>query len=463
MSRADSPRLRIAAIELGERPVRLRLPFRFGVVTVREASQAFARARVVAGGREAWGAAAELMIPKWFDKRPALSNAENLAQLRRSLATARDAYLSGGEATAFEHARAVAPPAGAEGGLVSGYGPALIDRAVMDGLCRALELPVLQALRENRFGIAFEPALDADGFLAGLAPAARMEARHTVGLADALADAELDPAERVDDGLPESLDAAIARYGLSAFKVKVCGDTPADLARLRAVAGRLDRLTHPYRVTLDGNEQFRDVEAARELLEAVAAEPALERLRASLLYVEQPIHRDLALDCNVRPLARFAPVVIDESDADDEAFVRARECGYAGVSTKTCKGVYRSLRNAARCAAWNAEGPASPFFVTAEDLTCQAGLAVQQDLWLAALLGCTHAERNGHHYATGLHGAADAERDAFAAAHPDLYRRHEGGLRLRIEKGRIALASLDCVGFASAALPDFEGMTPVEP
>ena len=40
--------------------------------------------------------------------------------------------------------------------------------------------------------------------------------------------------------------------------------------------------------------------------------------------------------------------------------------------------------------------------MTGEDLTTQAGLAVQQDLALVNLLGITHVERNGHHYVNGM-------------------------------------------------------------
>ena len=81
----------VTAIELLERDVRLRMPFRFGVVTLRAAPQAFARATLrFADGREATGAAAELLAPKWFDKDPALSNEDNFDQLRRALALARD-------------------------------------------------------------------------------------------------------------------------------------------------------------------------------------------------------------------------------------------------------------------------------------------------------------------------------------------------------------------------------------
>jgi hypothetical protein len=152
---------------------------------------------------------------------------------------------------------------------------------------------------------------------------------------------------------------------------------------------------------------------------------------------------------------------MDESDAEDDAFTRGRACGYAGISTKTCKGIYRSLLNRARCEVWNAEGRPL-YFVAAEDLTTQPGLSIQQDLALASLIGCEHVERNGHHYADGMVGASEREMDGFAAAHPDLYERSARGLHVRIEGGRISLRSLDCVGFASAARPGMETLKPME-
>lgn len=469
MSGERAPRLRVLETEAFERPLPLRLPFRFGRVTLRQVRQAFLRARVeLEGGASAWGWAAELMIPKWFDKDPTRSDADNVADLRDSLAAARSACAEDAEADgAWRLSRAwrerlAARPA-PRGGLVAGYGPALLERAVLDGLCRALGAALPQALRVNAPGIDFREALgadfDSDAFLAGLEPAASITARHTVGLADPIGAADR-PADAPDDGLPVTLEEVIARYGQRCFKIKLGGERDADLARLRALARVLDPLPG-LAVTLDGNEQFADVAAAADFLEALAADPALARLRRALLYLEQPIHRDKALAEDVAPLARFAPVVADESDAHDDAFVEARARGYAGISSKTCKGFYRSLLNRARCALWSAEG-GDDFFMAAEDLTTQPGLAVQQDLLLASLVGCEHVERNGHHYAAGMLGASERERDAFAAAHPDLYRRDGDALRLRIEEGRISLASLDCVGYASGALPDPEALAPME-
>jgi hypothetical protein len=78
-----------------------------------------------------------------------------------------------------------------------------------------------------------------------------------------------------------------------------------------------------------------------------------------------------------------------------------------------------------------------------------------------SLLEIAHVERNGHYYVNGFAAQSAAEQDAFLAAHPDLYERSHGAVRLRIEHGRIALGSLQCEGFASAALPDFAAMTAI--
>ena len=100
-------------------------------------------------------------------------------------------------------------------------------------------------------------------------------------------------------------------------------------------------------------------------------------------------------------------------------------------------------------------------FMSAEDLTCQAGLAVQQDLAIAALLGLTHSERNGHHYADGFGDAPAEEQREFAAAHPDLYAGDAARPRLAITAGRIAIDSLFQPGFAHRADPDWRAMQPL--
>jgi hypothetical protein len=441
--RQAAPRFRVTAIELFERDVRLRMPFRFGVVTLTESPQAFVRARIrLDDGREAQGAAAELLAPKWFDKDPALSNEDNYDQLRASLGRAREQYLAHEARTAWAHAS----PAK---GLVENYGPALLDRALLDALCRALGVSFYRTVQTNLVGAGSFEGMDLGAFFATLKPRAAIAARHTVGLVDPITTA--DQKTRVNDGLPETLEEVVARYGHRYFKLKVGGDMRADVERLTAIASVLDRIAQPYHVSLDGNEQYEDMQGVAALWAQMKAEPRLRRLVDSVLFIEQPVKRQRALERKVEGIDK--PVIIDESDDSLDAFPRAKSLGYRGVSSKTCKGLYKSLINGARCAAWG-----NGYFMSGEDLTIQAGLALQQDTALVSLLGLTHLERNGHHYVNGMAGLPQAEQDAFLSAHPDLYERSHGAVRVRIADGRLSIGSLDCPGYASQAMPDWNSM-----
>ena len=472
LDRAET--ITVTEIALYERDVTFRMPFRFGVVTLTEAPQAFVRVRVRGdGGRESWGVAAEMLAPKWFDKNLELSNEDNFDQLRSALWNAAGMYRDAGPDTAFGLFAACYPMqirTCANLGLnplVASFGPALIDRAILDGLCKLHQTSIFAAVNANLPGIAPERLLpefegfDMAAFLAGLRPAASIHARHTVGMVDPIVAADRADDEWIDDGLPETLEQVIAVYGHRYFKLKVGGDVDADVARLSAIAAVLDRLADPYVVSLDGNEQYRDVDGVLGLWRAMKEAPALQRLVASIAFIEQPIARAVALERDVGVLAAERPVIIDESDGDLDAFASARQLGYAGVSSKACKGFYKSLINAARCARWNREEGHLRYFMSGEDLTTQAGVCVQQDLAIATLIGVDHVERNGHHYVDGMRGVPTNEQAAFLAAHPDLYRRADGVVRLRIEDGRIALGSLDCAGFAVGADPDFSAMRPM--
>lgn len=451
-------RFSVLGLDFFERDVRLRLPFRFGVVTLREAPQAFVRARVrLENGAEGEGGAAELLAPKWFDKSLVLSNEQNFQQLRSSLALAREAYLAGGVNSGYghfiAHYREQIAAAARRGlnRLTACFGPALVDRALLDALCRALGISFYDAIRGNL------PAIDVpSAFLRSLQPSERIGARHTVGLADRVTAGGARP--RAHDGLPETLEEVVERYGHRWFKLKIAGEVRADVERLCAIAAVLDRIREPYAVTLDGNEQYEHVAGVLELWRCLKTTPRLARLVSSIAYIEQPITRQKTLAADVSALARERPVIIDESDDSLDAFARARALGYAGVSSKGCKGFYKSLVNAARCREWNREAGGERYFLSGEDLTVQAGLAVQQDLALASILGLRHVERNGHHYVNGMMGLPEAEQSAFLAAHPDLYERSHGAVRLRIQRGELAIASLDCAGFASGALPDWNAM-----
>jgi len=451
-------RFSIKEILFFERDVRLRMPFRFGIVTLTQAPQAFARARIVfPDGKDSWGAAAELLAPKWFDKNPELSNEQNFEQLRLALRLAREGYLAGGQNTAFghwsSHYQVQIDNCRSQNlnALTACFGPALIDRAVLDALCRALKLSFYDAICTNAAGIDTPGVKDV---LQSLKPGREIAARHTVGLVDPIASQK----ERIGDGLPETLEEVISRYGHRWFKLKVGGDLVSDVERLAEIAAVLDKLPEPYYASLDGNEQFSDARQVLDLFAKIKNHRGLKRLAASIVFIEQPIKRQNALSSSVAALAKEKPVIIDESDDSLDAFPRARKLGYSGVSSKTCKGLYKSLLNAARCRMWNREERAERYFMTGEDLTIQAGLALQQDLALVSLLGLTHVERNGHHYVNGMAGLPEEEQNGFFESHGDLYERSHGAVRPRIKNGIMQFGSLNCPGFASRAMPDWNAM-----
>jgi hypothetical protein len=450
-------RLVVRDIAFFERPVRFTRPFRFGAVVIKSASQAFVRVEIeVEGKGSSVGASAEMLVPKWFDKRAHLSPEQTVAELRRSLGIARDLYLNHqGFETAFGlHARCISaqveactkediPP------LAAAYGPAEIDKAILDALLRSAGVNFFDGMAGNIAGIdaRLSPDLqdeDITQFLERCRRLERVAIRHTVGLDD-----------QVEGGVADTCENAGARY----FKLKLNGDPQADAARLTRIGTELATLPHDYSVTLDANEQYADLAALNALVERLHGDSALKPIAAKLLYIEQPMPREIFRQSPLGALSR-RDFIIDEADDSYDAYPVARALGYRGISSKSCKGIYKSIVNATRAAKWSAGD--EKFFISGEDLTCQAGLGVQQDLALGALIGVTHAERNGHHYVDGFGEAPAAEAQAFLAAHPDLYIRDGNNIRLSIHDGDLLTGSLAAPGFATGVHPDWTALSPLD-
>jgi len=446
-----APRLRIVSIDWFERPVQFRVPFRFGAATVTAATQAFLFAEIeTEDGRRSLGTTAELMVPKWFNKDPALSPEQTVEQLRRALVISRDAYLERAQLdTAFGHHAiahaAVLQACAREGipGLAAAFGPAQIDKAILDALLRAYGRDVFGGLGDNIAGLdaRLTPDID-DGVIAAYLrsrnPQHRIMLRHTVGMAD--------PVSQLPD--------IHAQTGCRYFKLKLSGDVSADTQRLGDIAATLDADGIDYRVTLDANEQYASHDALAALGEGMLSRPQFENFLQRLLYVEQPLPRDLTFATPLGEFGKSFAVIVDEGESDYDTFPKAVALGYRGISSKACKGIYKSLINGARAAHWSAAGGARTF-LAGEDLTCQAGLAVQQDTALLAFHGVAHSERNGHHYVGGFPATPADEVRAFQAAHPDLYEERDGQVRLAIHGGALTIASLgQRPGFASGVDPE---------
>jgi hypothetical protein len=292
-------------------------------------------------------------------------------------------------------------------------------------------------MRNNIAGLdaRLTPDLDAAAiadFLAGRTVSPRIAVRYTIGMLDTL----------------DSVDEAVrAKYRY--FKIKLCGNPATDRARLSDLAALLGN--GDYRATLDANEQYQSIADLNALVNALETDKALGTLATRLLYVEQPFARENTWNFDIRSLEAKSAFIIDEADDSYDAFPRAKALGYRGVSSKSCKGLYKSLLNGARAALWNKAG--GDFFISAEDLTCQAGLAIQQDNALVAFHGLAHAERNGHHYVNGFANTPAQEAESFLTAHPDLYEKSGGIVRLAVHEGTVATKSLASPGFACALQP----------
>lgn len=458
-----------------------RMPFRYGLATLERVPHLICRATCEIDGKTFHGLAADTLPPKWFVKRIEDTYRNEVADMLHVIESACGfAEQLGPHANAFDLWQAVYaqqmhwatgeedyPP------LLWNFGVSIIERAIIDAACRAADRPFAAALRDGTLGVKlgeihkplfeYEPA-----DLLPERPLSTLAVRHTVGLADPITDAEIDPDSRLDDGLPQSLEAAIDAYGLRLFKIKLTGAADDDRQRLTAVASLLERKgIDDFRFTLDASESFMQLATFRELWEQLIGDVALGPFLERMICVEQPLHRDVAMsmmheqevaDWDDRP-----PMIIDESDDRLDALPEALDAGYIGTAHKNCKGVFKGVANACLLEYHRRSNPELNYLMTAEDLANVGPIAVLQDTAVVAALGIPHAERNGHHYFRGLEQFPEAIQQATLDAHSDVYQQHESGFPvLNITAGQLAIDSINQAPFGVAAALDVDALTPLD-
>ena len=454
------PKVRILSLAVHERPWALRIPFHYGVTVLRHATEIHVVCDIEVDEKiRATGFAAEIAAPKWFEKSPSFSPEDTVNRLREAVTfvVAHVEAQSVPAATVAEFSTSLKNGLCAESphinALERSFAIALVERAVIDALCRATGRSFLNVLRSDALGLIDiwpHQGFRLDTWLSDLSPTRSLAVRHTVGLTDALTAADLN--ENVG-GRPVALEDVIAFDGVHQFKIKL-GRLPENLARLETIAALLDRRCQKYSVTLDANETFTDPEDFAALCQRMSRTASLTAFWDAVRYIEQPFDRRIALSTSVRDLAAGKPIIIDESDHDDSSFEQALALGYRGVSIKTCKGAVRAVFNAARCSARNRDtnGSTGGIFVTAEDLCVQPGIGLQQNIALAASLGLSNAERNGHHFGPGPSALPASERSALTTQHPDLYT--SAGLIIR-DGCLSAVSVVEAAGFGTALVPGF--------
>jgi len=473
-------RLALKSASFHVRNLETRLPFRYGIVTLTRFPVLHVAVEVeAADGRRTRGYAGDNLAPKWFDKDPAKSFQDNVKDELGAIRIAHQAYLDAAKVPrsifqiwldAFAECRRAGPSLNLNP-LTVAFGSSFFERALADAAARLAGADAVSLLRHDLLEIrpaAVHRELEQDDLVRWTkgTPPQTLAVRHTVGLLDPITADDVPADGWLHDGLPQTLEECIRTYGLRYFKVKVGGKLDEDLARLTAVAATLDRLiSEPYVVSLDGNEQYKALGDFAALLERMGRTSVLSRFRKSIAFVEQPLDRAVALDRGVTEgLAEISlPFVIDESDGELDSFKTAVKLGYRGVSTKNCKGIFKSFLNRTLVDRWNRRRkPGNFLFMTAEDLTTLAVIPLQQDLATVRALGITHVERNGHHYVRGLAHCSPRERYQATRLHRDLYRGDDGEAWLRIEAGFVRVGSLNMPGYGGAVEPDLGSMTSLE-
>lgn len=470
----------VEQIDLHILNMKTRMPFRYGIASLETVPHLFVRVEANFHGRVGTGVSADGLPPKWFTKNPEAPFSEDLDEMFAVIHQACQLAEAAGPAdTVFEFwlslytaqekwaSETSYPP------LLWAFGVSLVERALIDAFCRINNLSFERALRQNAFGIRLG-AIHKE--LAGFSPADFLQpearrtiwARHTVGLTDPITDSEIPDEEQLSDGLPQSLEASVLAYGLNHLKIKLWGEVEKDLGRLRQIAGLLEaHVGKGYAFTLDGNEQYTEIEPFKEVWYGLVNEPALSGFMQGLLFVEQPLRRDVALSPEVgRELRGWTdrpPLIIDESDGTFTSSAEALDCGYAGTSHKNCKGVFKGISNACLVANRKRIHPDGDYVLSSEDLANVGPVAMLQDLAVVASLGVLHAERNGHHYFAGLSMYPEEVQVDVLDSHQSLYRRHDSGFpTLDVRGGQLNLSSVVDAPFGYGFDLDTRQFVPVD-
>jgi hypothetical protein len=452
--------------------VRTRLPFKYGIATMTSTPHVFVRLRLNVDGQPATGTAADHLPPKWFTKDPNKSIADEINDMLRVIDNALRVAAGIVAENPFDAWRQLWQAQHAWGrnetlpSLLAHFGTSLVERAMIEAVCRSANEPFAKLLWHNRFGIRLEdihPVLSGGpGEYLPQRPLGRIIVRQTVGLADPLTDADIAPGERLDDGLPQSVTACIQAYGLRHIKIKLSGQLDGDRERLSRLAAVMSQHAPPdFAFSVDGNEQFHTVAEFRRFWHELQQTAELRSFFAHLLFVEQPLHRDVALNRamgNMTDWLDRPAMIIDESDSDLTSLPRALELGYAGTSHKNCKGVFKSVANA--CLLVHRQRQRQPVIMSGEDLANIGPVALLQDLAVCAALGIGSVERNGHHYFAGLSMFPRQVQRQILEAHGDLYHASPHGWpTLTIKDGALATQSVIAAPFGVGPVLDVDAFS----
>ncbi len=149
------------------------------------------------------------------------------------------------------------------------------------------------------------------------------------------------------DDLEKIVHHAIAKNGISRFKIKVLAkDNAEDAARTAEVFRRARNWGLFPILSIDSNEGNPHADSVADYLDRL--ESLDPEAYAALAYLEQPTTRDiLASPQNWTGIGKRKPILLDEGLTSLEILPFVKEQGWSGLALKTCKGHSFALVSAA--------------------------------------------------------------------------------------------------------------------
>ena len=199
--------IRLEDVRFYMRNVHTRMPFKYGAAVLTAVPILHVVAQgALKNGTPVQGVAADILPPKWFDKDPAKSYEDNVADLLWAAQAARAAYLDAARSSAsffaiWQDGYEQTVSAGDAHGLnrlTAVHGSTLMERALIDAVGCGVGASYFELLKDNLLGLelgAIHPELQGvePSQVIGDAPLTQLHVRHTVGLADPIVPAILRP------------------------------------------------------------------------------------------------------------------------------------------------------------------------------------------------------------------------------------------------------------------------------
>ena len=433
--------MRLTVSDLSFREVPLRSPFRFGASTMTDLHTVTVAMTVAEGSRTGRGTGAMTLGNSWsWPDAPDQVSKDAMERLVRRLAQKFDG-LEVGESVigaslelkriALQTRQDLALEPGAQMPALcalvsfSAFDIALFDAWGHMNAANSFDLLCSSAMEDKALSNA--AGIDSASLKTVLTsrPAASLNVFHAVGGLDPLTPADV--TQPVGDGLPENLQDWVKRDGVRCFKIKLRGnDTKWDYERVTSVSRACREVLggREPAFSLDFNEQCPSGDSGAEFLARLARDQP--GLFSRIEFCEQPMPRTFRASPqeDVRAMARYLPVCLDEGLVDLEAFEAGIATGYNGICLKACKGLGFSLVAAAAARGRN-------LFTCFQDLTC-TGRAYLASVALAARVGVTSLEANGRQFCPAI-------STEFATTHGELF---------NVADGRIITRSLTAPGIS---------------